>query len=816
MSVPQRAINKWIGASEEKRTLSRVLEVAGVQIDYIHEPADLQTWGLILALPADLAEVVGTRREVLLWGSLHPQAQARDLENAQEFMQKNELRLAQDILILVTSDRDGAAVYDEATAHLSLGIVTVTTLDLRNFQPVGAGRFADAVRGRLFVRDLYDLRQAVTRTSDFFGRSDLLGRLEKDIVGGQSHIGIFGLRKIGKTSFINRLRENLRARGSTLLAQVDLQRSTAVNPSPEYLLWHLGEMLADGSRRARNVPGLRLFGQYETFSDIIDRSSVFELFDHDIRLVLQRTGLSVTFILDEIERIFPISDDSPWRTNFARFWQLLRGLDQENPGRLTFVISGTNPRCIEQHEVSGEDNPIYSYFRIHYLGPLAPEDVAELLTSYGKKMGLAWTPGAIARAFEDSGGHPALLRTYASMIHQRSSPRANEVAVRPDDTREVANSFLVQQGPLLAQVVAILEDQYRDEFEILYTLAEGRVHEFREMARAFPEDTAHLIGYGVCGDPARATRLSSSLLHTYLQRRRLSHDANARLADGSLIGQTVDARYHVESLISAKGGYADVYLATSPESLAGQSAAPEFALKVLRYGQLSLVEREVEVLQRFDHPNIVQFLGSGRLDDGRVYLAMEYLRGETMRAYCEAATRPAETTLMSWAVNLLDALVLMHPKESQIRAMRAAQRFEEDLQSLLEARYGYIHRDIKPENVIIARRGPVLIDFNISVTVSSPILTTSATPGYLPPELLGASWSPRIDLYQLGVTLLQGAAGDMLTAGNRDDLVEVMRSSVSPRVATFLERLIDTSAAGYHTAFTARRDAQRVRDQVGR
>lgn len=136
------------------------------------------------------------------------------------------------------------------------------------------------------------------------------------------------------------------------------------------------------------------------------------------------------------------------------------------------------------------------------------------------------------------------------------------------------------------------------------------------------------------------------------------------------------------------------------------------------------------------------------------------------------------------------------------------------MQESLESRYGYIHRDIKPENVIVNdARGPVLIDFNISVRVSTPVLTISATPGYLPPTLIGTTWSPRIDLYQLGITLLQVAAGDFIDESNRDDLVTIMRSTVSPRTATFIEKLVKLDDTGYRTAFVARRDAQRLRDE---
>ena len=71
-------------------------------------------------------------------------------------------------------------------------------------------------------------------------------------------------------------------------------------------------------------------------------------------------------------------------------------------------------------------------------------------------MGLTWTDSVVQRAYEDTGGHPGLLRTYASMMHVRSHPRTRVETPKVEDAREVASSFLVSQGPLLAQVVAIL------------------------------------------------------------------------------------------------------------------------------------------------------------------------------------------------------------------------------------------------------------------------------------------------------------------------------------------------------------------------
>lgn len=815
MPVPSRAIAEWRGTHPVRNLVADVIRAADVEIDYIHEdPSDSRNWGLLLKLPQHLAEIIGTQREILLWGALHTSAEARDVQAAVTFMRRNNVRCAQDVMIFVSQDSSGISVLQEAAESAALTLLALPAASLRQFQPVGRRPLADAVRTGLFARDLYDLRSPVTRGGDFFGRTALLRQLERNITHGQAHVALFGLRKIGKTSFLLRLRDSLRNREAGIIAQADLQRSNAINPTAEYLLWHLGESLWDGNRRVRSTNGLKLFGRFETFSDVTNPSGIFELFDHDLRVVHERVGMPIIILLDEIERMFPNASESQWRADFIRFWQLLRGIDQEHPGTLRFIISGTNPQCVESHAIFGEDNPIYSYFSVTYLGPFSEEEAGDLLNTYGKRMGITWTRNVVSRAFSDTGGHPALLRTFASMVHRVSHPRVENVTPTAEEARDVSARFLTEQGPLLAQIVAILEDQYADEFEILRTLALGRVHEFREMAKAFSEDTAHLIGYGLCGQPDDTTRVSSQLLQTYLQRRENAVSSQARVTSAaSIVGSEIDNRYIIESLVSADGGFANVYRA---KRVGKPDSAPDMvALKVLKNGRLSVLEREVEVLQRFEHRNIVHFIDSGRLASGDVYLAMEYLDGPTLRSFCEAATRPSEQRLMTWMTALLDALVHMHPKESQLRRLRAESGSEETLQDLLESRYGYVHRDIKPENIIITPRGPVLVDFNISSRVSVPVETVSATPGYLPPELIGPSWSPRVDIHQLGVTMLQAAAGDSLLEGNRDDLVLVMRSTVSPKTSTFIERMIDTSSAGYQTAYTAHRDAQKILDQLG-
>jgi serine/threonine-protein kinase len=325
------------------------------------------------------------------------------------------------------------------------------------------------------------------------------------------------------------------------------------------------------------------------------------------------------------------------------------------------------------------------------------------------------------------------------------------------------------------------------------------------------------MGYGLCGAPDKTTHLNIALLQTYLQQRAEASRRASRSSSPDIIGQIIDDEYEIQSLVSGSGGFADVYKAARR---GGTSPRPEAfaAIKVLRGGQLSILEREVETLQAISHRNIVQVLGSGRLPDGRVYLAMEYLDGQPLRSYCSASARPSEPRLLSWAADLLDALYHMHPKQREIREIRLKRARSADagesFRDLLAARYGYVHRDIKPENIIITGRGPVLIDFNISVKASSPIVTYSATPGYLPDTSLGSSWSPTVDLYQLGLTLLQAASGAGFTGDNKDDLLVMAADVCGRRTMDILKNLLEAHSRGYKSAYTARRAAVAARSSL--
>ncbi len=162
-----------------------------------------------------------------------------------------------------------------------------------------------------------------------------------------------------------------------------------------------------------------------------------------------------------------------------------------------------------------------------------------------------------------------------------------------------------------------------------------------------------------------------------------------------------------------------------------------YALKVLRDDLvLSDVERrrfldEAARMRRVEHPALVPLVEAGELPDGRPYLLMPRISGETLaRRVARGALAPEEA--VRHVCTLADGLAALHAA-------------------------GMVHRDVKPENVVVQDR-PMLLDFGIAREIEAASSTTTArghvrgTPAYMAPErFFGAPASVSSDVYELGV-----------------------------------------------------------------
>jgi eukaryotic-like serine/threonine-protein kinase len=248
----------------------------------------------------------------------------------------------------------------------------------------------------------------------------------------------------------------------------------------------------------------------------------------------------------------------------------------------------------------------------------------------------------------------------------------------------------------------------------------------------------------------------------------MSAAGEERQAD-PFVGRIVDGRFEVEVFLGS-GAVGSVYRARDRQT-ARQVALKIWTVSVLDDQTRGRFQREAMALTTLRHPNIVDVVGYGVLDD-LPYVAMEYLQGETLE-HALGSRQPLETQLaLEVATQVLSALAYAHG-------------------------LGVVHRDLKPDNVLLARGAPdpltgapapiivKLLDYGLAKFLSpeaDPVkgaLTMlgmiMGTPLYMAPEqAAGRVIDERVDVYAAGCLLFEMLSGQPPYLGESNS--EILRA----------------------------------------
>ncbi|HWO21669.1 MAG TPA: serine/threonine-protein kinase [Kofleriaceae bacterium] len=224
-----------------------------------------------------------------------------------------------------------------------------------------------------------------------------------------------------------------------------------------------------------------------------------------------------------------------------------------------------------------------------------------------------------------------------------------------------------------------------------------------------------------------------------------------------MVGATLSGRYLVIRKIG-QGGMGAVYEAT--HTAIGKRVAVKVLLEkyARREAIVARLKKEAQLASSVQNEHIIDVTDFGQTDDGRTFVVMEFLEGESLAECLARETRLPEQRVLRIAQQAASALSAAHAS-------------------------GIVHRDIKPENLFLLRRKEQdfvkVVDFGISKSLrasgeeeEAPRLTQTGmvlgTPLYMSPEQARGDdeLDHRVDIYALGVIMYEAATGRVPYIGN--------------------------------------------------
>lgn len=274
----------------------------------------------------------------------------------------------------------------------------------------------------------FDARNPVADSISFFGRASLVEEMTSSLRAGDL-VGLFGLRKMGKSSVLRVLAQRL----PFPVAALDLE--AGARP---------GDLLRRALRAWQIDARVRFHRDFDLAGFDPQRADDLAAFATAVPAMIaanhswsgeRRLGL----LLDETELLLP-RPGSP-ANEMTALLRCLRGLHQEE-GVLALMLVGYLPTINRQNLLgaSEEQNPLFKLVGETWLDVLAADDCRQMVSNLASQASVRFSVEAVDRVVAASGAHPFLARQLCSIVYKARRGRTDAVA--PEEVEAAAARFV--------------------------------------------------------------------------------------------------------------------------------------------------------------------------------------------------------------------------------------------------------------------------------------------------------------------------------------------------------------------------------------
>ncbi len=410
-----------------------------------------------------LRHALGVDREVLVIASNFSDQQQRTIKLAKLEIDKSSGRYESTVVVVVHKDAEGNSKLKNWGRTLGLSVLPI-------YQPElvpGSLELEKMLCCELYSHDPFDVTGPVSDDSNFFGRRDEAIDIARKLQRGQIR-SCLGIRKIGKTSIINRIVGELRSNYDCITVMTDCSRDDVWSLTATQLLNSLctsvERALATNSSYISLLPSVRsleLRGARDQFEAVV---------------------LSLTkpliLIFDEIDYITPGSPtQATWRREFNAFWRNLRSVYQECARQarpLSLMIGGVSTYWFTVESIDSVENAALAFIPEEYLSPMPEGATVAMLKRLGRISGLQFEDSAAEAVARATANMPYWSRKCCSYINRQIPMADRPLVLNRERVFPLIDCFVADEGAAIAEVaLRHLFRVYPDLLEAAQSCASG-------------------------------------------------------------------------------------------------------------------------------------------------------------------------------------------------------------------------------------------------------------------------------------------------------------------------------------------------------
>lgn len=470
-------------------------------------------------------------REVFVLIANYQSLHARTIAICQDQIKKAQPRLQPSLAIILHADQDGDENLRSWGREAGITVMPIFRAQAGAMPPAATVR--QRLARELFATDSFEITGPVSDDNDFFGRREqAIGMLRQLQIGRIS--ALFGLRKAGKTSMINRLIDLARMSGTPRIAMIDCS------------LRGFHDMRAPEALKA--VARLARLASQHGYAHI---SQALHKTDNDLMTTFEEiwsspgSTHSLLIILDEVDWITPDSPiSSHWEMDFNDFWREFRALVQEAKRRdfnLSVLVSGVSSRSFRAAEIAGVENSALHFIPEEYLSPFATGAADAMLKTLGKRCGLQFSQEGREIIAATAAYLPYWMRMAGSYVHRHVELEGRPIELSDQVVRELCNEFAETEGADIARVA--LQTLYRVD-KPMYAVLQRCATTGNVAAR----EARPLLRYGLVRQRGPNVEIQSKLIRYALELLESERAASASVLSRERIGVDLEEGEWAEEL----------------------------------------------------------------------------------------------------------------------------------------------------------------------------------------------------------------------------------------------------------------------------